>query len=101
MTGGQQDPTGGFSFPDDMTGCRCAQDAILSDEELLHSIGSANLGNQLDDFGVEVATITTNDQEASLGALRNGEQDTGDERLAVVGLLKDLDLFAEARAASR
>jgi hypothetical protein len=44
---------------------------MLADEKLLHAVRSSNLGNQLDDLGVPVSSITTNDQEASLDTFRN------------------------------
>jgi hypothetical protein len=52
----------------------------------------------LHDFWVPVAAIATDDEKGAIGAFRNGEEDGGDEVLGVVGLLEDLDLFAEAGA---
>ena len=39
------------------------KNAILSDEELLDAVSGTDLGNQLNDFGVPVASITSNDKE--------------------------------------
>lgn len=96
------------------------QDTVLTDEQLLDAVCGTNLGNQLDDLGVPVAAITTNDEERScinlstiasarcgwtarltLNALRNGEQDAGNESLAVVGLLENSDLLAKTRAVDK
>lgn len=79
-----------------MAGSRCGEDAILSDQELLHSICSADLGNQLDHLWVVVSAIPANDEEASFNALRDRKEDAGDERLAVVGLLENFDLFPKS-----
>lgn len=97
VTGGEQDTTGCLSFPDDVTGSRCAQYAILSDQEFLDSICGTNLGDQLHHFGVVVSSISTYDQEATLCALGYREKDAGDKRLAVVGLLEDGNLLSEPR----
>ena len=63
MAGGEQDATGGLSKTDDMAGSRCRQDTVLADQELLDSVSSTDLGNQLDNFRVPEAAITTNDEE--------------------------------------
>jgi hypothetical protein len=39
---------------------------MLADQKLLDTVGSSNLGNQLNDLRVPVSSITANDQEASL-----------------------------------
>lgn len=71
MTRCQENTTSSLALPDNMTSGRSAQDAMLADEKLLHAVGSSNLGNQLDDLGVPVSPITTNDQEASLDTFWN------------------------------
>jgi hypothetical protein len=71
----------------------------LTDEKLLHTIGSANLGDFLDDVGVVVAAIATDDEKGVLSALGDGEDDAGNKRLGIVLLLEDFDLFAQTRAA--
>jgi hypothetical protein len=53
----------------------------------------------LDDVGVVVAAIATDDEKGVLSALGNREDDAGDKRLGVVLLLEDFDLFAQTRAA--
>ena len=63
MAGSQQDTTGGFAKTDDMRSGRGRENAILADEKLLDAIGSANLGNQLDDLGVPIPAIASNDKE--------------------------------------
>lgn len=79
MTGSQQNATSSFALSDDMTGCWCAQDTILTDQKLLDSVRSSNLGYQLDNLGVPVSAITADDQEASLDAFRNRKENAGDE----------------------
>ena len=81
-----------------MASCRSTQDAMLTDQKLLHTVRSSDLGNQLDDFRVPVSSITTNDQEAACNTLGNGKENTGDEGFGVVRLLKDDHLFPQARA---
>ena len=44
---------------------RSGQDAILADEELLDAIGSTDLGDQLDDLGVPVTSIASDDEEGA------------------------------------
>lgn len=48
-----------------MAGSGCGQNTVLADKELLDAVGSANLGNQLDDLGVPETTITTDDEEGT------------------------------------
>lgn len=79
-----------------MTGGRRAQYAILSDQNLLDSICSTNLSNQLNHLWVVESSISSNDKEAAFCALGYGEEDAGDKSLAVVGLLEDSDLLSKA-----
>jgi hypothetical protein len=44
-----------------------------------------------------VATVTADNEERILNAFGNGEEDTGDEGLGVVGLLENDDFFAKTR----
>jgi hypothetical protein len=101
VTGSQQNTTSGLPLSDDMTSSRCTQDAILANQQLLHTIRSTNLCNKLHNFWVPVSSITTNDKEAALSTFWNREEDGRDERLAVVGLLEDGDLFAKSGAVVR
>jgi len=94
----QQNTTGCLAFSDNMRRGRRAQNTILANQKLLHAIGSSNLRNQLHDLGVPVSSITTNDQETVLDAFWDREKDGGYEGFAVVGLLEDDDLFAQAGA---
>lgn len=73
VAGGQQDATGGFPYPDDMARSRSAEDAVLADDKLLDAICSANLGDQLCDLGVPVASVTADDQSRAFNALGDGE----------------------------
>ena len=98
MTSRQEDATGGLPLANEIAGSRGTEDAVLAYDELLHTIGGTDLGDLLNDVGVVVATIATNDEESVLSALRDGEEDTGKEGLGVVLLLEDLDLLSQARA---
>ena len=98
MAGRQQDTTGCVSYPDDIAGRGSTENAILADDELLDAIASADLGNQLCDLGVPVASITTDDQCGSFDTLGDGEKDAGNKGLGVVFLLEDLDLLAKTGA---
>jgi hypothetical protein len=97
VAGRQQDAAGSFPYPNDVAGCGCAEDAILTDKQLLDTVGGTNLGNQLSNLGVPVAAITANDEDGAVDALRNGLEDAGDEGFRVVVLLEDLDLLTQAR----
>jgi hypothetical protein len=63
VAGSQQDATSGLAYADDVAGSRCAEDAILADQQLLDTIGSTDLGDQLRDLWVPVATVTSDDQD--------------------------------------
>ena len=96
MASSEKDTASGFPFPDDMTCRRCTQNTILADQKFLHAVCCAYLRNQLGDFGIVVSAISADDQEAPFYAFRYREEDAGNESLAVVGLLKDGDLFTKA-----
>lgn len=98
MTGSQQNTTCGLFHADHVAGGGRAQKSILTNDQLLHAVRSADLRDLLNNLGVEVAAITTNDQEGALCTLGDGEEDTSDEGLGVVGLLEDGDLLAKTRA---
>lgn len=101
VAGGEQDTTSGLADTDDIARSRSAQNAILTDDELLDAVRRADLGNQLRDLGVPVSAITADDESAALDALGDREEDGGDESLAVVGLLEDLDLLTKAGAGEK
>lgn len=67
----------------------------MSNEQLLYTVCCANLRDQLRHFRVPISSIPANNQERALDALRDGEQDAGDESLAVVFLLEDFDLLTK------
>lgn len=96
MGGRQEDPAGRVDGPDDVAGGGSAEDAVVADDELLDTVGGADLCNQLQHLWVPVPAIAADDEGGVLGALGDGEEDGGDEGLCVVWLLEDLDLFAEA-----
>ena len=96
MTGSQEDTTSGFALSNKMASCRCAHNAILTDQKLLDSICSSNLSDQLNDLWVPESSISANDQKASFGTFWDGKQNASDERFTVVWLLEDGDLFPQA-----
>ena len=59
----QKDTTSGFLDADNVRRSRGAENAVLSNDELLDTVGCANLCNDLSDLGIPVATITANDEE--------------------------------------
>jgi hypothetical protein len=101
VAGGEQNTAGGLADADEVAGGRSGHDAVLADEELLHAICGTNLCNDLGDLGVVVAAIATNDERCALSTFGDGVEDGSDEVLGVVGLLKDLDLLAEAGTVRR
>lgn len=48
-----------------MAGGRRRQDAILADQELLDTVGSTNLGNQLDNLWVPIPPVAADDEESA------------------------------------
>lgn len=96
--GGQQDSSGGSPLADDVTGSRCAENSVLADENLLDAVCASDFGDDLDDLGVVVTAVTTNDEEGVLGSLGDGLEQRCNKVLGVVLLLKDDDLLAETRA---
>jgi len=93
----QEDASGGLANADHMASGGRAENAALADDELADAVGGADLGDELGDLRVPVAAVAANDQSAVLDALGDGEEDAGDEGLAVVWLLEDPDLLAQAR----
>jgi hypothetical protein len=60
---GEENSTGCFAQPDDMAGSRSRENTVLANKKLLDTIGGTNFSNQLNDLGVPVATITSDDEE--------------------------------------
>ena len=71
MASSQEDTSSGFSLADDMTRSRGAENAVLSDQELLDAVSCPNLGDQLNDLGVVVSSIPTDDEKASFDTFGN------------------------------
>ena len=92
----EQDSTRSLSFSNDVASGRRTQYAVLTNKDLFHSVSGTNLSNQLNELWIVEASVSANNQEAALCALRDGEDDAGDEGLAVVGLLEDGGLLAKA-----
>lgn len=78
-----------------MAGSRGREDSVLADQDLLNTICSTNLGNDLNDLGVVETAVTANDQEGAINAFGYGEQDSCDKSLAVMRLLEDGDLLSK------
>ena len=100
VAGGEQDTASSLPDPDDMAGSRGRENAVLADQQLLDAVGSTDLGDLLCDLRVPVATVTTDNEESVLSALRNRLEDADDEGFGVVLLLEDLDLLAKTRTGS-
>lgn len=98
---GKKDTAGGLLDADDVGSGWGAEDAVLANDQLLDTVSSTDLCNQLRDLGVVVSAIATDNEERAIDALWDGKQDRGDEGLRVVVLLEDLDLLAEARTVSK
>lgn len=98
---GKKDTAGGLLDADDVGSGWGAEDAVLANDQLLDTVSSTDLCNQLRDLGVVVSAIATDNEEGAIDALWDGEQDRGDEGLRVVVLLEDLDLLAETRTVSK
>ena len=74
-----------------MASSRRRQDAILTDEELLDAIRSANLGNQLNHFGVPEPAIAADYEECIFSCLvSNGLRLTAEGRMVIVILHQPL-----------
>jgi hypothetical protein len=82
-----------------MAGSRRAQNTVLANEQLLDAVCCSDLCNLLYDLGIVESAITANDKERSFDTFGDGEEDRGDEGLAIVLLLKDCDLLAQSRCA--
>lgn len=54
-----------------MGGGGSGENAVLADEELLHAISGTDLGNVLDDFGVPVAAIASDDEKRAYETVRD------------------------------
>ncbi len=65
MASRQKNTTRRVPLADDMAGGRGRENAILADQELLDTVGRADLGNQLDHLRVPVSAITADDKEGT------------------------------------
>lgn len=81
MAGSQKDTTGGLLDADDVRGSGCAENAILSNDELLDAVCGTDLCDQLRDLGVVVTTVTADDKEGAIYTLGDGEKNAGDKGL--------------------
>lgn len=97
MASSKQDATCSFSLANDMTCRRCAENAVLTNQQLLDTICSTDFGNELADFGVVESPVAADDQERAFNTFRYREKDGSDERLAVMRLLEDLDFLSQTR----
>lgn len=65
VAGRQEDTASGLPLADDMAGSGSGQNAVLADEQLLDTVCGTDLCDQLDDLGVPVPAITTDNQEGA------------------------------------
>lgn len=101
MACSEEDTTCGFPYPNDMTRRGRAQDAILANDQLLHTIGSPDFRDQLDELWIVEASIACNDKCTAFSTFRYGEKDACDEGFAVMRLLEHCGLFAEPRSGDK
>jgi hypothetical protein len=97
VRGSQENTTSRLAFADDVRSSWSTENAILADKKLLDAVSGSNLCNELHNLWVPVSAVTANDEEASLDALGDGEEDTGDEGFTIVRLLEDDDLLSKTR----
>lgn len=97
MAGCEKDATGEVSLSDDMACGRCAENAILANDQFLDTICCTDLCNLLNDFRVVVSSIATNDKFRALDTFRNREEDRSCEGFGVVILLEYGDLLSQTR----
>lgn len=95
VTGGQEDTTVGLVLPDDVGGSGGGEDGVLSNDELFHSIGRADLENRLDSLRGEVSTVSTDDDRLVLSV--DGVEDSLDKVLCVVLWFRFRYIFLLAR----
>jgi hypothetical protein len=98
VTSRQKNSTRSFSLADDMASGWCAENTLMTDNELLHAICRSHFGDGLRNLLIPVSTITPDNQCAAIDSFWDCQEDTGNERLAVVVLLKDFDFLAETRS---
>ena len=99
MAGCEQDASCCFALADDMAGGWRAEDAILTDKELLDPVRCSNLCDLLHDFRIVESAVSSNDQECACCTFGNGQENGSNEGFAVMWLLEDCDLLAEPRCA--
>ena len=98
VTGGEENAAGSLHLANDVAGSRSAHDAIVAQYEFFDAISSTNLEDQLHNIRVVEATIAADDEKGAIDTFRDGQQAAGNKGLAIVGLLEDFDLLAQAGA---
>ena len=84
MAGSEKNASSSLSLSNDMTCSRRAQDPILSNQKLLHTIRGPNSRNELYGFWVIKSPIASNHQKAALDSLGDRQEDAGDEGLGII-----------------
>lgn len=79
MAGSEKNASRSLSLSNNMARGRCAQDAILSNQKLLHTIRSPDSRNQLYGFRIIESPIASDHQKAALDSLGDRQEDAGDE----------------------
>lgn len=95
VTCSEQDAACRLHLTNDVACGWCAHNSVVTEDESFDPIGSTDLDNELHDLMVPVTAIAANHEKTAIRSFRNGQQTTGNEGLAVIGLLEDLDLFAK------
>jgi hypothetical protein len=62
VTGCEEDTTGGLAKTNDMAGSWGGENAVVADDELLDTVRGADLCGELDDLGVPVTAVTTDNK---------------------------------------
>ena len=88
MRGGQQNSSSSSPLADDMAGSGCTEDSVLTDKNLLDAVCGSDFGDELDDLGVVVTAVTTNNEEGALSSLWDRLEKRSNEVLGVVLLLE-------------
>ena len=74
MAGREENATVGLVLADNVGSGRGREDCVLADDELGHTVGRADLKDDLDGLGGEVTTIAADDDSLAFGVdgIKNG-----------------------------
>lgn len=97
VTGSEKYTTCSFPLANDMAGSWCAENSLMADNEFLHAICRSHLCDGLGYLLVPVPAIAANNECAAINTFWDCQENTGNERLAVMVFLKDFDFLSETR----